>query len=226
MTILSFVWSAACAAQQEAPSALKVVNLGTQTIVAFSITGMPFRDVGLDAQPGDALTPAFGDGQMTYEMYWRLQDGRVHGAAIDLREELPKEFHGDVLITTHDDHVQVAWFNVDPSWVLYSRVGDPNEVPMPNAPYYIGCEGSALSHPLAVAAWTESAKEARERSASDQIERRLQRGRCTLDWYVPRPLPGRQRMRVDEDQARALRQHWRADIEEYRSRTPELPKPQ
>ena len=111
-----------CIAEPHQPIATRIVNLGSQNIIAFSIVGVPFRDVGLEAQPGDPLTPEFGiEGKMDYQIYWRLQDDSVHGAHVDLRAELPSTFYGDVAISIHDNRLSVSWFNMNPAWIEYGR---------------------------------------------------------------------------------------------------------
>lgn len=207
-----------CSAESQQLIAIRMINLSSQNIEAFSIVGVPFRDVGLEAGPGDALTPDFAiDGQMNYEFYWRLQDGSVHGAHVDLRVELPVFFYGNVAISIHDGHVAVSWFNLDPAWVEYSRVGDPKKVPPPAKLRYSACEGEILSDPVALTSWRSHADTARQRrTGTDGDDRRIAEGRCVMAWYI-RPSGGRERTVLDEHTTKELRAKWTADIEAYKA---------
>lgn len=198
--------------------ATRVINLSSQNIVAFSIVGLPFRDVGLEAGPGDPLTPDFGvEGQMDYEFYWRLQDGNVHGARVDLRVDLPFSFYGDVAITIHDDHVAVSWFNMDSAWVEYSRVGDPKKVPQPTGTMFPTCEGEILSDPIALTSWRSHADTVRQRLAgTGEDDQRIDEGKCLMAWYI-RAADGRERKVLDEHTTNELRAKWIADIAAYKS---------
>lgn len=207
-----------CVAEQRAPGAVRVLNLSSQTITAFFITGLPFRMVGLDARPGEPLTPAFGDGQMDYEIYWRLKQGEMHGATVDFQRDLPGSFDGNVIISIHDDHLAISWSNVEPSWVEYSRVGDPKKVPRPSIPYYSGCAGAVLQNQLTVNAWKKAADSVRERTAdAGAAEIKIEDNRCNLDWYIPRAAE-RERSSLDEDTVVRLRKEWLAEVEAYRAR--------
>ena len=218
--VLCFLgWPISSLAQQRPPAAIRVLNLGSQSINAFSILGFPFRTVGFDARPGESLTPSFGDGQMDYELYWRLQDRTVHGAVIDLRKELPATFHGDVLITIHDDRAAVSWSNLDPAWIEYRRVGDPKKVPMPIVPLYLGCSGPVLSNPLTLQAWNESAERTRARVDPGRFDEETLRGACMLEWYVPRHA-ARNREELDEATTVRLRAEWQLAIEKYKATQP------
>lgn len=210
--------SSPCSAEQQKLIATRIINLSSQNIVAFSIVGLPFRDVGLEAGPGDPLTPDFGvEGQMDYEFYWRLQDGSVHGARVDLRVELPSSFHGNVAISIHDDHAVVSWFNMDAAWVEYSRAGVSRRIPPPTQLRYSACEGEILSNPVALASWRSHADTARERRAgADGDDRRIAEGRCVMAWYI-RPSGGRERTVLDEHTTKELRAKWTADIEAYKA---------
>lgn len=210
--------STPCAAEQHAPGAIRVLNLSSQPITAFLISGLPFRMVGLDARPGEPLTPAFGDGQMSYEIYWRLKHGEMHGAAVDFRRDLPASFDGDVVISIHDDHLAVSWSNVEPAWNEYSRVRDPKKVPRPSIPYYAGCAGAVLENQLTIAAWRKAADSVRERTAdAGDAEAKIEDNRCNLDWYIPVGAK-RERSELDEDTAVRLRKEWLAEVEAYRAR--------
>lgn len=204
------------------PGAIRVINLGTQMIEAFSIVGLQFHgEVGLERYPGDPLTPAFGTDAVSYEMYWRLQDGTVHGDTVDLSRELPASADNDsVVISIHDDHLAVTWSHRHPLWSEYSRAGDPRIVPRPNVPYYSGCSGPLLEHPIGKKAWSEAAYRVQVNLTDpEQIERRLARGKCALDWYIP--ISDRQREQVDADTVKHLRNEWHADIDRYKDRYPE-----
>ena len=207
-----------CIAQQRPPSSIRIINLSSQPVIAFSISGLPFRDIGLDSRWGEALTPAFGDGQMDYEMYWRLADGTVYGAVLDFKHELPDVFHGDVILSIRNDKVGVSWANVNAEWIEYSRVGDPTKVSEPVTPYYSGCEGDLLDDPDTIKAWNEAAAKVRERFSDqpERIEGIILRGRCTLDWYIPETVP-RTRERLDGSTAEKLRADWHAEIEKHKA---------
>lgn len=205
-------------AEQRAPGAVRVLNLSSQPITAFFITGLPFRMVGLDARLGEPLTPAFGDGQMDYEIYWRFKEGETHGATVDFRRDLPASFDGDVIISIHDERVAVSWSNVEPSWIEYTRVRDPRKVPRPSIPYYSGCAGAVLQNPLTVNAWKKAADSVRERTAdAGAAEIKIEDNRCNLDWYIPRAAE-RERSSLDEDTVVRLRKEWLAEVEAYRAR--------
>ena len=203
-------------AKQYPPVSVRVMNLSDRTIMAFTIVGLPFRDVSVDARTTEVLTPAFGDGQMTYDIYWRFADGEMHGANIDLREHLPAEFRGDVFITIHDSRLAVSWSNIDPAWIEYSRVGDPKIVPRPSVPYYGDCRGELLQDPVAALAWEETARAVRARMTADQWPNELTRSRCALDWYIG----GRHGDRTPEMNAGdtpEARAQWHRDIEAYKA---------
>lgn len=218
LTIAQFGWSAVCVADQHAPIAVRVLNLSSQPISAFFITGLPFRTVGLDVRPGEPLTPAFGDGQMEYELYWRFRDGTVHGATVDFRTELPSPFYGDAIISIHEEYVKVSWSNMNAAWIHYSHVGDPKKVPRPSVPYYSGCAGAVLQNPLTVNAWKKAADSVRERTAdAGAAEIKIEDNRCNLDWYIPRAAE-RERSSLDEDTVVRLRKEWLAEVEAYRAR--------
>lgn len=213
-----FFSSTRSVAEQHAPGAIRVLNLSSQSITAFSITALPFRMIGLDARPGEPLTPKFGDGQMQYEIYWRLEQGEVHGATVDFQRDLPASFDGNVVISIHDDRVAVSWSNVDPTWIEYSRVGDPKKVPRPSTPHYAGCAGAVLQNQLTANAWKKAADRVRERAAdAGEAELKIEDNRCNLDWYIPRAAE-RQRVELDEETEGRLRKEWLAEIEAYRAR--------
>jgi hypothetical protein len=212
-----------CFAQQSQPVATRVINLGLKSITAFSIIGLPFRDVGLDARPGDTLTPAFStQGQMDYDVYWQLDDASVHSAHVDLRDELPKTFYGDVVISLHDDRLAVSWSNVNAAWVEYRRVGDPRRVAMPEIPLYDGCNGVILDHAITRKAWDTTAKNVRMRFDPASVGTELLQARCNLDWYIPSAAAGRHRVELDEVVEQRLRDQWRASIDNYRAAHPEV----
>ena len=219
VTLFCVSWSSSSLAEQSPPVAIRVLNLGSQSINAFTIVGFPFRTIGLDARPGESLTPSFGDEQMTYELYWRLKDRSVYAAVIDLRKELPASFYGNALISIHDDHAAVSWSNVDPAWVEYRRVGDESKVPKPGVPLYLGCSGVVFSDPIALRAWNESVEKVRSRMGPRRVEEEILSGSCTLEWYVAHPAP-RQRDDFDEATTIRLRGEWQADIEKYRAAHP------
>lgn len=209
-------WSVLAFAEQHPPVTMRVLNLSSQPITAFSIVGMPFRNIGLDVRPGETLTPAFGNGQMKYEIYWRLQDRTVHGAALDLRNELPPSFYGDVLISIHEDRVAVSWSNIDPAWIEYRRAGNPQKVAKPTVPLYQGCSGEVLTDSIALKAWSEAAERTRRRIDASRIEQEMLRGTCMLDWYVASP-PDRGRQTMNEETSLQLREEWKQEIENYKS---------
>lgn len=209
---------ASCVAEQQTPGAIRVLNLSSQPITSFLISGLPFRMIGLDARPGEPLTPAFGDGQMSYEIYWRLRHGEMHGATVDLRRDLPASFDGNVVISIHDDHLAVSWSNVEPAWVEYSRVGDPKKVSQPSIPYYVGCAGAVLAHQLTLSAWRKAADSVRERTTdAGEAEMKIEDNRCNLDWYIP-VAAQRERSVLDEDTATRLQKEWLAEVDTYRAR--------
>lgn len=208
-----------CSAEAPKLIATRVFNLSSQRIVAFTLLGLPFQDVGLEADTGDTLTPDFGvDGLFDYELYWRLRDGSVHGAQVDLRTELPDLFDGNVAISIHDDHVAVSWFRLDPAWVEYSRVGDPKILPPPvGGLRYSTCEGEILSDPVALTSWRSHAEAVRRRFAgTGEADREVAEGRCVMSWYIA-PAAGRERKQLDGDTARKLRAKWVADMEAYKA---------
>lgn len=210
--------SASCVAEQHAPGAIRVLNLSSQPITAFLISGLPFRMIGLDARPGEPLTPAFGDGQMSYAIYWRLKHGEMHGGAVDFRRDLPASFDGDVVISIHDDRLAVSWSNIEPAWSEYSRVRDPKKIPRPSIPYYIGCAGAVLENQLTITAWRKAADSVRKRAAdAGDAEAKIEDNRCNLDWYIPVGAK-RERSVLDEATAARLRKEWLIDVETYRAR--------
>lgn len=218
-SVAILLFGSPCGAESQQLIAIRMFNLSSQNVEAFSIVGVPFGDVGLEAGPGDALTPDFAiDGQMDYEFYWRLQDGSVHGAHVDLRTELPSLFYGNVAISIHDDHVAVSWFNLDPAWVEYGQVGDPKKVPPPTTKLrYSTCEGEILADPVALTSWRSHADSVRRRLAgTGEEDRQIAEGRCFMSWYI-RPSGGRERMVLDEYTARELRAKWVADMEAYKA---------
>jgi hypothetical protein len=190
------------------------MNLGPATINAFYLPDLPFRMVGLDARPGDTLTPGYYDGRMKFELYWRLQSGDVHSAVVDLASILPSSFAGDVVVSIHDDHVNVSWAKIAEEWVEYSRIGDPREFPRPSTPYFAGCDGVIFDDPLSTAAWTEKVDQLRrEARTPEEVETKVAESRCNLEWYFPTPSPERSRPQIDEKTARQLREEWLAQIE-------------
>lgn len=195
------------------PGEIRIVNLGSRTITAFNIVGYPFRDVGLDRHPGDVLTPAFGTDSTSLEIYWRLDDGTVHGQEIELSDHIPPDSDNDpIVVGIHDDSLSVTWAKVDPSWIQYSRIGNPKIYPVPEVPYYLGCHGRLLEHPLAKEAWSRNAKELFDRDSSALADEH----RCTLDWYIPRS--DRPWLDPDEQTGRRLRVEWQAQIEAYKKK--------
>jgi len=202
-------------AEQRPPIALRVINLGSQPIIAFSIVGLPFRDVGLEARPGDVLTPAFGDGAMDYELYWRFRDGSVHAATLDLRAQLPASFHGNAFISLHDDRAAITWSNMDPAWIEYRRSNPPWKAGAPQVPLYENCSGPLLSDAIALKAWRESAERVRRQIEANPGWSETQRAECDLERYVPH-TPGRVRVEPEESEADRLRREWRAEIEKLR----------
>lgn len=216
--------STSCVAEQSAPVAVRVLNLSSQSINAFYIGSLPFRMVGLDARPGEPLTPAFGDGQMSYEIYWRQADGSMHGAIADLRRDLPASFYGNVIISLHDNGLAVSWANMTPEWVEYSRVGDPKKYPRPEKPYYDGCAGIVFEDRLTAGAWKKAAERVRENSTdAHAADLTIEDNRCNLDWRIPRAAE-RPRINPDEETARRLEKEWREQIDAYRagSRSPNV----
>jgi len=199
-------------AVQRPPIALRVINLGSQPVVAFTLVGLPFRDVGLEVRPGEVLTPAFADGAMDYEIYWRFQDGSVHAATLDLRAQLPASFHGNVFISLHDELAAVTWSNMDPAWVEYRRSNPPWKMGAPQVPLYESCAGPLLSDATALKAWRESAERVRKQLEANPGWSETQRAECDLERYVPYS-PGRVRVEPEEAEAKRLRQQWRAEIE-------------
>ncbi len=210
--VLPLLGSAAVA-EQRPPIALRVINLGSQPITAFTIVGLPFRDVGLDVRPGEVLTPEFGDGAMDYEIYWRFRDGSVHAASIDLRTQLPARFHGYVFISLHHGAAAVTWSNIDPAWVEYRRRRRPSEAP--RVPLYESCSGPLLSDPTALRAWRESAERIRRRIEANPARAETQLAECDLERYVP-DAPGRVRVEPAGAVAERLRLEWQAEIENLR----------
>lgn len=193
------------------PSSIRVVNLGEKAIDAFKVTGFGFRDVGINRRPGHVLTPAFGGSAATYELYWRLEDGSVHGETVDLAAHLPQDaVGGSVVIGIHDDYLSVTWSQVHHAWINYRRIGNPQIYPQPAVPYYIGCNGPLLDNPLTMEAWKSRAREVLARDASALPEE----NRCALDWYIV-PSNGVWQ-EPDEQTTRKLRDIWRAQIEQYK----------
>jgi hypothetical protein len=193
------------------PGAIKIVNLGNKTINAFTLAGFGFRDVGLDHRPGEMLTPAFGSDDTEYELYWRLEDGSVHGETIVLAEYLPHDADNDpVVIGIHDDHLSLTWAKEDPSWTRYRRVGNPQIYPRPTVPHYAGCDGPLLEHPATKAAWRARMNELRDRNPDVTADE----SRCVLDWYI---VPSdRAWQEPDEQTGSQLHAQWLAQIELYK----------
>lgn len=202
--------SAGCAAEQEGPGAIVVVNLGSQPIQSFTVIGFGFRDVHLDRQPGETLTPSFSSDATTYELYWQLADGSVFGKTIDLSAQ-PR--YDNVVISIHDDHLELTTARVSNEWHEYRRVGNPSVVPRPEVPYYAGCQGPLLSHPIGQAAWLDRAQ-ARRTDAAD-IESRF---RCALDWYIPVSVSPRTNETLDDVMISQFRLEWKQEVEEFRKR--------
>lgn len=206
---------AAATAEPRPPIALRVINLGSQSITAFTIVGLPFRDVGLEVRPGEVLTPAFADGAMDYELYWRFQDGSVHTATLDLRAQLPASFHGYAFISLHDDTAAVTWSNMDPAWVEYRSLRQPWKARAPQVPLYASCSGPLLSDATALKAWRESAERVRRQIEMNPGRSETQRAQCDLERYVP-DATGRVRVEPEEAEAGRLRRQWHAEIEKLR----------
>lgn len=193
------------------PGAIRIVNLGDRAITAFTLVGFEFRDVGTDRGTGVALTPAFGSDATKYELYWRLDDGSVHGETVDLADHLPQDADNDpVVIGIHDDRLSVTWSKEHPQWIQHRRVGDPRIHPPPSVPRLIGCQGELLDHPLAKAAWKEQARWRLAAEPGTDVDMY----RCELDWYIPRS--DRLWDEPDEQTGRQLRAQWQAEIEAYR----------
>ncbi|MBB6094031.1 hypothetical protein HNQ60_002912 [Povalibacter uvarum] len=204
---------ALCSCLQAAPNPgeIRIVNLGSRSVSAFTLVGYPFRDVGLDRRPGEVLTPAFGTDSTTLELYWKLDDGTVHGQELELSDHIPPDSDNDpIVVGIHDDGLSVTWAKVDPLWIKYSRTGNPGIYPPPTVPYYLGCHGRLLEHPLAKEAWSGNAQELLDRDSSALVDEH----RCSLGWYIPRS--NRTRSEPDEQTARRLRAEWQAQIEAYK----------
>ena len=212
MLSMLLLLGSAVLAEQRPPIALRVVNLGSQPITAFAIVGFPFREVGLEVRPGEVLTPAFADGAMDYELYWRFQDGSVHSAAIDLRAQLPAVFHGYAFISLHDHAAAVTWSNIDPAWIEYRRERLPSPQRRPRVPLYASCSGPLLTDAIALQAWRESVERVRERLEANPGWSETQRAQCDLERYLP-DTSARVRVELDEVEMDRLRREWHAEIE-------------
>lgn len=199
-------------AEQRPPISLRVINLGSQPIIAFTLVGLPFRDVGLDIRPGEVLTPMFSDHAMGYEVYWRFRDGSIHAAALDLRALLPASFYGEAFISLHDSGAALTWSNWDPAWVEFRRSNPPWKEGAPQLPLYESCAGPLLHDAVALKAWRESAERIRKRLEANPRLSETQRAECDLERYVPYE-PGRVRVEPEEAEAKRLRQEWLAEIE-------------
>jgi len=190
--------------------AIRVVNLGTRTITAFNLVGFGFRDVGLDRRPGDVLTPAFASDVTKYELFWRLDDGSVHGETVELAEHLPPDaYSAPVVIGIHDDTLSVTWAERDPRWSRPNLDGKWEPV---TGPGFTRCEGPLLTHPLATAAWGVRAREMTSKNPSINPAEH----HCSLDWYIP--YSNRQREQVDEQTEALLRAEWHAEIEAFKTK--------
>lgn len=203
-------------AQQHAPNS-RIINLGTATIDAYYLSVLPFRMVGLDVQPGETLTPGYYDGRLKFELYWRLQSGDVHGMVVDLVSVLPSTFDGDVVVSIHDDYVEVSWAKIAEEWVQYRNVGNPRKFAHPASQYFERCSGVLLEHLLTTAAWEQRARKLRSTThIPEEAETKIEGNRCNLEWYLPEPPPGRMRAELDEKTAERLRAEWLAQVEAYK----------
>lgn len=195
------------------PGVIRIVNLSSKTINAFALTGFGFRQVGLECRPGEQLAPAFGGDESRYELYWRLEDGSVHGETLVLAKHLPSDLDNDpIVIGLHDDHVSVTWAKEDPSWKKYRQVGNPRIYARPTVPQYTECEGPLLEHTITKAAWYAAATQANGVLAASALDDK----RCVLSWYIVRS--SRPRKEFDEVARREMRESWQSQIRSYRER--------
>ncbi|HLS80341.1 MAG TPA: hypothetical protein VK025_02945, partial [Steroidobacter sp.] len=187
-----------------------------QMIDAFTIVGLPLvREVGLTRYPGDVLSPVFSTGESSFELYWRLEHGEVHGAIVNLGDELPDAFDGRVVISIHDDKAAITWAKWSPSWREYGRDSSKKKMRFLEAPFS-ECAGPLITHPLGISAWNEAAQRATRRAvdASDAA-RKISMGRCALSWYIG--VSERPKEPIDETETAALKAQWRQAIERYKS---------
>ena len=211
LVVWQLIWSPVLAAPN--PGVIKIVNLGTGNITAFTLSGFDFTSADIDFRPGEQLTPAFGSDDSRYELYWRLEDGSVHGQTLVLARYLPRDLDNDpVVIGVHDDHVSVTWAKEDPSWKKYGRVGDPRVYARPTVPQYTECEGPLLEHPVTRAAWYANATQATGLFTASALDD----NRCVLSWYIVRST--RPRKEFDEAVRREKRDSWESQIRSYRER--------
>jgi hypothetical protein len=173
--------------------------------------------VALDAQPGDTLSPGYYTGALKFEIYWRLQNGEVHSATVDLEKILPSPFDGNIVVTIHDDHINVSWAKIAEEWVEYSRIGNPSKFARPETSYFAGCAGVILDNPITSAAWRRRADELRQRApGGSEVELKIAESRCALGWYIPTAAPGRAHPQLDEKTMQRLREEWMRQIELYK----------
>ncbi|HEY6642171.1 hypothetical protein [Povalibacter sp.] len=165
------------------------INLGFQPVTNYHMTGWPNRVAGRHYVAGDLLHGLNGgmDGQVLYDFYWQLTDGRIYAERVDVRKRLPGGFRGDVIFSIQDDHIELSWANENPAWRRASKKGDMDKVIA--LPAFDKCGGPFFDHPVMKDAWAVTVKNVNANPRVANVDSALSDLRCTMSSYFPKFSP-------------------------------------